>query len=129
MAVIKNLSENVGKPIGEAMREAGYSESTSKTPKRLTERLGWKELMDRHLPDDLLAQVHSELLHNEDWRAREAGLDKAYRLKARYVVPRFIPEPDPLEELSDEELEEMSKEAEEQLRRVRAGAPKAKSGK
>lgn len=58
----KNLSDNIGKPIGEAMREAGYSEQTSKTPKRLTTTLGWQELMSKYLPDKDLAKTHNTML-------------------------------------------------------------------
>ena len=45
---VKDLSENIGKPIGKIMRDSGYSVSTSETPKRLTESKGFKEELDKH---------------------------------------------------------------------------------
>ncbi|MDO8487563.1 MAG: hypothetical protein Q7S45_04665 [Candidatus Curtissbacteria bacterium] len=39
------LVENGGN-IGEAMKSAGYSKNTAKTPQKLTESKGWRELMD-----------------------------------------------------------------------------------
>lgn len=47
-AVAKILSEKIGTPIGQAMREVGYSESTANTPQRLTETKGWAELQDKY---------------------------------------------------------------------------------
>jgi hypothetical protein len=44
------------------MREAGYSESTSETPSRLTDSKAWQEAMEKFLPDDDLLKAHKELL-------------------------------------------------------------------
>lgn len=52
-----------GGSIGAAMREAGYSEISSLTPKKLTNSKTWKQLMEEHLPDDSLAKVHRSLLN------------------------------------------------------------------
>ena len=100
---VKILSENIGKPIGEAMREAGYSKSTSETPQRLTESKGFQQLMDEYLPDELLAEKHKELLtapkkvrhyikgdleseyEELDTQAVSKGLDMAYKLKGSYA--------------------------------------------
>lgn len=122
-AVLSELSENVGMPIGEAMRKSGYSESTSETPQRLTESKGWKELLEEKLPDSLLAKKHLELLNKKEYIAigkkgeREVvstneidgisvakGLDMAYKLKNKYPATR-ISITDPLDDMSDEELE------------------------
>ena len=59
---IEKVSENIGKPLGEIMKEAGYSESTSETPQRLTESKAWMELMDQYIPDDKLLIKHKEAL-------------------------------------------------------------------
>ena len=59
---IEKVSENIGKPLGEIMREVGYSESTSETPQRLTESKAWMELMDQYIPDDKLLIKHEEAL-------------------------------------------------------------------
>lgn len=58
----QKLVENGGN-IGKAMVEAGYSKATAKTPKKLTESLGWKELMKQQsIPDEELLKRHRELL-------------------------------------------------------------------
>lgn len=59
---VKDLLENVGKPIGQAMLDAGYSPATAKNPDHLTESKGWNELMDKYLPDDKLLSTHDEAL-------------------------------------------------------------------
>mgnify|MGYP001563744991 CR=1 FL=1 len=108
MATIKQkravaiLAENGGS-VSAAMREAGYSDISAATPKKLTESDGWQELMQKYLPDKLLARKHKALLtipkktrvikqgeiiteteelHTE---AIKAGLDMAYKLKAKYA--------------------------------------------
>ena len=86
------LSEKVGS-IGEAMRQSGYSKSVSETPQKLTESEGWKELMEEHLPDDLLSKVHKQGLEAtkkenkktvKDFQTRHKYLDTAYKLKNKY---------------------------------------------
>lgn len=62
LQVAKLMSENIGMSKGEAMRLAGYSESTSKTPQRLTDQKSWNELMDEKLPEELVVETHKGLL-------------------------------------------------------------------
>ncbi len=88
--VAKNVLEKVreGKKIsiGQEMRKVGYARSTSNMPEeKLLKTKGWNELMKKYLPDELLAQVHKGLLEHKDWRARDAGLDKGYKIKRRYA--------------------------------------------
>jgi hypothetical protein len=91
-----------GSTISGAMLEAGYSETTATTTK------GWQELMDEHLPDDVLAKVHREGLmaskniyknNNEsgeienvgqepDYSVRHKYLDSAYKLKGSYAAEK-----------------------------------------
>ncbi len=80
--VATKIMENRGN-ISKTMLQAGYSPKTAKNPKNLTNSRGWQQLMDKFLPDQKLLQVHQELLQNPDWRARNEGLDKAYRIKGR----------------------------------------------
>lgn len=105
--VMKVLSDNIGMPIGQAMRKVGYSKITSKTPQRLTNSKGWEELMEQHLPDKLLAAKHKELLmvpkkvrtfikgdlsteyEELDSNAVKAGLDMAYKLKGKYAAEKI----------------------------------------
>jgi len=98
---IEKVVENNGS-VSRAMREAGYSPKTAKNPKMLTESKAWEELMEKHLPDKLLAKKHKELLtipkkvrrfvkgeleseyEELDSQAISKGLDMAYKLKAKY---------------------------------------------
>lgn len=108
MATIKqkkafdNVVENGGN-ISKAMKDAGYSNATSHTPQKLTESVGWKELMETYLPDSLLGEKHRELLEvpkkvrhykkgeleseyeELDSQAISRGLDMAYKLKGKYA--------------------------------------------
>ena len=94
----KTIDEKVGIPIGQAMRENGYSVSTSESPKKLTETKGWQELMDQQLPDKDLVGVHKQGLEatkfipetsNQeqtevpDYSVRQKYLETAYRIKGR----------------------------------------------
>lgn len=82
--VASKLQETAGS-VSKAMKLAGYSPSSAKDPQRLTRSKGWQQLMEKYLPDDRLLQVHKGLLGNKDWRARDSGLDKAYKIKGRYA--------------------------------------------
>lgn len=106
-AVAKDLLENVGKPIGQAMRDAGYSEATAKNPDHMTKTKGWAELMEEAFPDDLLTKVHTEglgamkqlsvrggkdanaasddFIEVEDYAIRHKYLETAYKIKGKMV--------------------------------------------
>lgn len=51
--------ENHGN-VSKSMREVGYADKTAKNPKNLTESDGWKLLMEEHVSEQKLVQVHSE---------------------------------------------------------------------
>lgn len=99
----KKISENDGKPMGQLMKESGYSANYAKTPSRLKQTLTWKELMEKYLPDKLLQKRHKQLLNKREFiaigkkgerkvlktgemdpDAVAKGLDMAYKLKDRY---------------------------------------------
>jgi len=80
----KKIVEDGGKK-GESMIKAGYSKNTAKTPTKMTKTKGWEQLLKQYLPDKKLAEVHSKLLKHKDWRARDSGLDKGYKLKGKYT--------------------------------------------
>jgi uncharacterized small protein (DUF1192 family) len=61
--------------------------------------------MAEHLPDETLLIVHKGLLQHQDWRAREAGLDGAYKLKGLYKATKVAVTSD-LDGLTVEELDE-----------------------
>ena len=71
--------------ISKEMLKVGYSKNTSKQPGKVTKSDGWAELMDKYLPDKDLAKVHKQLLKHKDWRAKDAGLDKGYKVKGKYA--------------------------------------------
>lgn len=101
-AVAKDLAENIGKPIGKAMLDAGYAPETAKTPQRLTQSRGWEELMEKYLPDKHLSQKHREFIDSkkikvtyvkgdisttEEFTDPSAvkALDIAYKIKGKYA--------------------------------------------
>lgn len=94
-----------GATITKAMKEAGYSKATAKTTGKLTRSLGWKELTDKFISDDVLAKVHQEglkattyytegigrgetqLVEKPDYGVRHKYLESGYKLKGRYSEP------------------------------------------
>jgi len=82
--VAKKIVENGGMAISRAMEEVGYSPQTAKTPDKLTDSKGWKELMEKYLPDDKLFAKHEEALEARKWNdfTGEREEDQSIRLKA-----------------------------------------------
>lgn len=98
------MVENGGN-ITKAMIEAGYSENTANTPQKLTESNGWKELVDKFIPDKKLAKVLDEGLgagktiyknnvstgeveevgYEPDYAVRHKYLETGLKLKGHYV--------------------------------------------
>lgn len=58
----KAVVENGGN-VSRAMLDVNYSPATAKTPQKLTESVGWQELLDEYLPERDLAKKHKELLN------------------------------------------------------------------
>jgi len=86
-----------GMSIKGAMLEEGYSKSTACNSTKLTSTQGWKYLMEKHLSDEKLAQVHDEGLKatktyksgeetitDPDYAVRHKYLDTAYKIKNKY---------------------------------------------
>lgn len=72
--------ENIGKPLGQIMRENGYSDNMADNPQILTESKSWEMLLEQYLPDDLIALKTKE------------GLD-AYTIKTSFTEPdQVIPD-------------------------------------
>lgn len=59
-ALAKKILENPSLTMKDAMTQVGYAENTVIAPQNVTESKGWKELMDKYLPDDKLLEVHQE---------------------------------------------------------------------
>lgn len=92
---LDNMVDNGG-IIGKAMIDAGYSENTAKTPSKLTNTKGWQELMETHLPQELIAQKHKALLNKIDDKgeidvtAVSKGVDMAYKIWGTYAPEKSI---------------------------------------
>lgn len=76
LLAVKKISEVIGKSkgkkhitIGKILRESGYSLSTSLTPDRIVQGDKFQELLEQHLPDNKLAEVH-ELLVGAEFRGK-----------------------------------------------------------
>lgn len=84
------------KPVSVAMKEVGYSKSMANNPQYLTQSDGWKELVEKYIPDDLLAQKHRDLLQATDkdgytdYGSVKAGIDMGYKLKGKYAPDRSV---------------------------------------
>ena len=83
----KKVSESIGNKqpisIGKAMRESGYSQSTSKTPQRLTDSKGWKELLAAIDDNEILEKIYS-ILMDSDKRSALSAADMLLKLKDKY---------------------------------------------
>ena len=104
---VKIILEDTNKTLGTSMIEAGYTKNTSENPKNLTDSKGWEELMEKYLPDKLLAKKHKELLtipkkvrrfikgdleseyEELDSNAVSKGLDMGYKLKGKYKAEKL----------------------------------------
>lgn len=56
------ISSGKKKSVKAAMIEAGYSESTAKRSTKVMDSKGWEKLMDKFLPDKLIAKTEREQL-------------------------------------------------------------------
>lgn len=106
-----------GKSLAKAAREAGYSEAVARNPEKVTKTQSWQALMDKYLPQDLIARKHQELLEAEDvvfiprgnkilerrrpdHMARRAGVEMAHKLRGNYAPEKV--------ELSRRKFQDMS---------------------
>lgn len=123
-----NLLENGGN-YGNALKDAGYSDSISKRPKHVTNTKGWKELMDEHLSDNKLAQVHAEGLEAEDNNGkadltiRHKYLDTAYKLKGSYAGDKNAGNVVQVNVNVDNAQKDLADEYEEKLRKTIINEP------
>jgi len=106
-----------GSTIKGAMRKAGYSEETSKRTNKVTRTKGWEELLEKHIPDSLLAKRHRELLNKQEviiirdgkeshtelteqpHTDVKAAIDMGYKLKGKYAAEKHEVQVFTLEEL------------------------------
>ena len=107
------------------MREVGYSPATAKNPSNLTNSIGWIELMSKYISEEKLLKTDQALLKHRNWRARDAALEKGYKLLGKYKATKLVFE-DPIESMTLEELDKQIKEAEETIvKRYKNSTPKS----
>lgn len=59
------LAEDGGKtPIGKLMLQAGFKEGYARSPDKLKKTISWQELMEKNIPDNILAEKHNQLLNS-----------------------------------------------------------------
>lgn len=85
---VDKIVENGGN-VSKAMREAGYSPETAKTPSKLTRSDGFKELMEAYLPDDMLLRALSDDIEKKEGN-RKAEMELAFKLKGKMVEKKDI---------------------------------------
>src|SRR4051794_31110861 len=83
------IVENGGN-VSQAMIDVGYSPATAKTPQKLTESDGFKELLDTYLPDDRVLATHAGLLNALDGNVAARAVDMAYKLKGSYAPEKSV---------------------------------------
>lgn len=96
LKAIDNLVENGGN-VSKAMRDAGYSEMTAKTPQKLTESKAFNELMAEAITDAKLIKVIDEgltatksfaidesLVETPDHATRHKFLETALKVKGAF---------------------------------------------
>ncbi len=112
----QKILENPGKSVSQAMREAGYSESTAHNPGDLTQSLGWQKLMDTYLPDSKVLEKLSENIDNPSGFVSNSALSIAFKLKGKYERERFAVV-DEFDNWTDEELFAEMNQLEENIKR------------
>lgn len=75
------MVENGGN-VSRAMREAGYSPQTAKSPHKLTNSEGFAELLEAYLPDDMLLRALSDDIEGKVLN-RKPELELAFKIKGR----------------------------------------------
>lgn len=121
--LVRKISENIGKPLGEAMREVGYSEEYANNPQQLTRTKGWQELSEQLLPDKPLLARLKQVINNKNDNVAIKGLDTAFKVKGRYAPEKHIIE-DPYATMTDEELLQRRRLIEDKLNRLRNATAK-----
>lgn len=74
--VIKQAKSSKKISISKAMKDAGLSDSYSKASTQLTNTKGWKELVEKHMPDSFLTKRHRQLFDQKKVEYFSFGLKK-----------------------------------------------------
>lgn len=81
------MVENGGN-ASKAMRDAGYSDKTAKTPSKLTESKGFRELLDDEIGDEYLVKLLKTELDNS--LNKKPYLELAFKLKGKLSNPKDV---------------------------------------
>jgi len=95
-AVFKSVVVDGGNNISQGMRDANYAKSIVNKTTKVTNSAGWKILMEKHLSDQKLANVHGEGLNatksfiekgkrkkEPDYQTRHKYLETAYKITGK----------------------------------------------
>jgi len=61
--IVRNSKGQKNVTIGKILRAAGYTDSVSESPTKVTESKGFIELLSEYMPDDMVAKAHKDLLN------------------------------------------------------------------
>ena len=71
---VEEIVENGGN-VSKAMREVGYSKETAHTPKKLTNSIGYKELVNKYLPKRMILKaLEDDIKDKPRFRHQEIAL-------------------------------------------------------
>jgi len=91
--VLDNLAENGGM-MGQAIKDAGYSQTVVKSPTKLTKGKGWQKLIEQKVKDSKLIKVLNEGLdagkrvfknNNETGEIEDMGIEADYATRHKYL--------------------------------------------
>ena len=68
--------------------KVGYKPTIAVNPQYVTESKGFKDVLEKLLPDMRLAEKHQELLENEKAEIQVKALDMAYKVKGSYAAEK-----------------------------------------
>jgi len=60
--IVRTARKQKGITLGKILRESGYSDSFSRHPGTAIKAKSFQQLLDKHLPDDLITEVHEGIL-------------------------------------------------------------------
>jgi hypothetical protein len=103
----ETMRNSTSKPIkmGQILKQAGYSESVSKTPQRVTQTKGWNELMQIYVDDEFMIKKLRKLFDSSNPMMVAKAIDMTCKLKGYYKTNPAIGERSIYEDMTIEELD------------------------
>jgi len=105
--VFEEKLENVGKPLGQIMRENGYADNTADNPDHITETKSWAMLLDQYIPESLILETHKDAFKADrtisvvsgkqasggttdfidvpDWQTRMKATELGYKVRGKLI--------------------------------------------